>query len=164
MTFIPRTWVTGETVSEATMNTEIRDQFNSMFAAWSAYTPVWTANIDPPAIGNGTLTGRYIKIGRRCDVAMKLTPGSTTTFGNGGFLFSLPFPAALAGVEYVGKAWYTGASGWVGAAVTNSAGTLFNPIFPSASANTVLPQTRTNPEAIASGHNLRMFLTYQTAS
>ncbi|GAA2929903.1 hypothetical protein [Streptomyces enissocaesilis] len=94
MTFTPRTWVVGETVQAATMNQEIRDQFNSMFAAWTAYTPSWTAVTTNPSLGNGTLSGRHMKIGRSCKLHIVLTIGSTTTFGAGELRLSLPFTAA----------------------------------------------------------------------
>src|SRR5690606_3571292 len=77
VTFTPRTWIVGEVVSAATMNQEIRDQFNSMFAAWTAYTPSWTASTSNPALGNGTITGRYMKYGRTVWASIKLTTGST---------------------------------------------------------------------------------------
>ncbi|MET9506927.1 hypothetical protein ABZX62_00315 [Streptomyces flavidovirens] len=94
MTFTPRTWVVGETVSAALMNAEIRDQFNEMFAAWTAYTPTWTAATTNPSLGNGTLTGRYLKIGRTCKVLIVLTLGSTSTYGSGNLRLSLPVTGA----------------------------------------------------------------------
>ncbi|MET9517044.1 hypothetical protein [Streptomyces sp. NPDC002994] len=94
MTFTPRTWVVGETVSAAIMNQEIRDQFNSMFAAWTSFTPTWTGATTNPSLGNGTLVGRYMKIGRTCKVSMILTIGSTSTFGSGNLRLSLPFTGA----------------------------------------------------------------------
>ncbi|MDJ0461548.1 hypothetical protein [Streptomyces sp. H27-C3] len=94
MTFSPRTWVVGETVSAAIMNQEIRDQFNSMFDAWTAYTPVWSAVTTDPVLGNGTLAGRYLKVGKTCKVNLILTLGSTSTFGAGDLRLSLPFTGA----------------------------------------------------------------------
>jgi hypothetical protein len=94
VTFTPRTWAVGETVTAAYMNTEIRDQFNSMFAAYTAYTPTWTAVTTNPSLGNGTLVGQYMKIGRICLITWQLTMGSTTTYGSGSWRMSLPFTAA----------------------------------------------------------------------
>lgn len=98
MTFTPKTWVVGEVVSAAMLNQEIRDQFGSFFGAWTDYTPSWIAETGgTPAVGNGTLTGRYLKVGRTVDFLIRLTVGSTTTFGNtnANWAFGLPFaPAA----------------------------------------------------------------------
>lgn len=97
MTFAPRTWVVGEIVAAATLNLEIRDQFNSFFGAWTTYTPSWIAEGGGgtnPTLGNGTLAGRYMKVGRTVDWVMQLTWGSTTTAGGGAgsenWMFGLP--------------------------------------------------------------------------
>ncbi|WP_030333835.1 hypothetical protein [Streptomyces sp. NRRL B-1381] len=96
MTFAPRLWVVGEVVSAAIMNQEIRDQFNSMFDAWTAYTPAWTSSGTAPSLGNGNVSGRYMKFGRTVHVVITLTWGSTTTPGSGNLSFSLPAAAASA--------------------------------------------------------------------
>jgi hypothetical protein len=102
MTTTPRTWVVGETVTAALMNQEIRDQWNSVVGAWTDYSSsiVWGAESGTaPAIGNGTIVARYLKVGRSVDYMFIITMGSTTTYGDGGgaanYYFSLPAaPAA----------------------------------------------------------------------
>jgi hypothetical protein len=100
MTTTPRTWVVGEVVTAALLNQEIRDQLNSFFGAWSSWTPGWLAEGGAaPTLGNGTLTGRYLKVGRTVDWAFQLNWGSTTVAGGGGggenWMFVLPaVPAA----------------------------------------------------------------------
>lgn len=61
-------------------------------ADWISYTPTWSAQSTAPSLGNGSLIGRYMKIGRTVYVFIRLTVGSTTTFGTGSWSFSLPFP------------------------------------------------------------------------
>ncbi len=97
MTTTPRTWVVGEVVTAALLNQEIRDQLNSFFGAWTDYsgTLVWGAESGTaPAIGNGTVVARYLKVGRTVDYLHRITMGSTTTYGDGGaagnYYFSLP--------------------------------------------------------------------------
>lgn len=97
MTTTPRTWVVGEVVTAALLNQEIRDQLNSFFGAWTDYsgTFVWGAESgSAPAIGNGTIVARYLKVGRTVDYLHRITMGSTTTYGDGGsaanYYFSLP--------------------------------------------------------------------------
>jgi hypothetical protein len=93
VTFTPRTWVVGEIVTAALMNQEIRDQFNSIFTGWTVYTPTWTASTNP-TLGNGTMNGRYMKIGRIVIAEVNIFPGSTTTYGSGSWAIGLPFTSA----------------------------------------------------------------------
>lgn len=165
MTFAPRTWVVGEVVAAATMNQEIRDQFASMFDAWTAYTPSWTASTTNPTLGNGTLAGQYIKIGRTCTATVFLTMGSTTTYGSGNYTFSLPFMAASATVSYLGVARLGAARIWLGHAVVSTGSNLATITFDSAIADTRGTNwTGTSPETLASTHTFRFSLTYQTST
>lgn len=82
---------------------------------WKEYTPAWTAVTTNPTIGNGTLRGRWKRIGRTVHVEINLIAGSTTTFGVGEWRFSLPITAAAANKHVgsalardVGVAFYTG--------------------------------------------------------
>ncbi len=68
-------------LTAAFWNTNVRDNSNELapfFAAWTAYTPS-VANL---TLGNGTLEGAYLKVGRLVVARAKLTLGSTTTIGN----------------------------------------------------------------------------------
>jgi len=64
-------------------------------AAWQTYTPVWSTSGTAPAIGNGTITGRYAILGKVIVCHINLIAGSTTTFGTGTQSFTLPFTAAI---------------------------------------------------------------------
>ena len=57
---------------------------------WQSYTPTWTAATTNPAIGNGTLSGRYVQIGKLVYCQFTMIAGSTTTFGSGIWRFSYP--------------------------------------------------------------------------
>jgi hypothetical protein len=57
---------------------------------WTSYSPSWTATTSNPSIGNGTITGRYAQTASLVWVNIKMTAGSTTTFGTGLWRFSLP--------------------------------------------------------------------------
>ncbi|MFJ3663165.1 hypothetical protein ACIPPM_22170 [Streptomyces sp. NPDC090119] len=164
MTFTPRTWVVGEVVSAATMNQEIRDQFNSMFGAWTAYTPTWTASTNP-ALGNGTLSGRYMKIGRTVLCEVTLTTGSTTTYGSGVYSFGVPVPAAASGIDPVGTARLTAGSTYIGQCSLGSGQSAMNATFPaSGSPASAANMNGTAPATLAAGHILRMFITYEAAT
>lgn len=77
--------------------------------AWASYVPVWSSSGTAPALGNGTLTGRWVQIGKTVHAAVKLVAGSTTTFGTGGYSFTLPVAAAT-NVDRSGSANLTDAS------------------------------------------------------
>jgi len=76
---------------------------------WTSYTPSWTAAGTAPAIGNGTLSGKYLQVGKNVIVQIVFVAGSTTTFGTGEWRFSLPF----ASYELSGSAAGHPAAGYV---------------------------------------------------
>ena len=165
MTFAPRTWVVGEVVTAALVNQEIRDQFNSMFAAWTAYTPAWTSSGTAPALGNGTLTGRYMKIGRTVVCHINMATGSTSTYGTGNYNWSLPFTAANAGASIVGHAHLLGTDRWVGGIVISPNVATCSAFLPITSTNTRVDfMTATRPETIAAGAQVRLTFVYESAS
>jgi hypothetical protein len=65
---------------------------------WTNFIPAWTSTGVQPAIGNGTLAGRYTLIGKTCIFNVGLTPGSTTNLGTGVWIFGLPFQALVSSV------------------------------------------------------------------
>lgn len=164
MTFTPRTWVVGEIVDDVMLNTEIRDQFNSQYAAWTTYTPTWSGPT-PPTLGNGTLTGRYIKIGRTVTVSIILTVGSTTTLGSGAYTYSLPFTVASASVHYLGSARLVGTDVWHGQTSVSTGASSANFTFPTSGTNTKSAnQSGTVPETLAAGTTVRATVTYQAST
>lgn len=87
----PRTFVAGEVETAAIFNTEVRDAFTGIQAAWVAYTPTWASTGTAVALGNGTITGRWLRVGKTMHACeMILTLGSTSTVGTGSYTFSLP--------------------------------------------------------------------------
>ena len=88
----PRTWVTDETVTAALMNTHVRDNLKAIGDVWTSYGSgsSWTAVSSNPSLGNGTWSGRYIQAGKLVIFAVKITAGSTTTFGSGRMNVALP--------------------------------------------------------------------------
>lgn len=58
--------------------------------AFADYTPVWSSTGTAPAIGNGSITGKYIRIGDLCIGYCAVLMNSTTTYGTGDYIFSLP--------------------------------------------------------------------------
>ncbi|WP_455360028.1 hypothetical protein [Streptomyces sp. SYSU K21746] len=162
MTFTPRTWVVGETVTAALMNQEVRDQFNSMFAAWTSYTPSWTAVTTNPVVGNGTITGRYMKFGRTCHVQIDLVTGSSTTYGSGAYSMSLPFTAASVG-QRAGLAHAFLSQRYLGQTLVSTGATTALIFFPASGSVSNLSQAANNvPFTWANGTQLRLTLDYET--
>lgn len=62
----------------------------------TAFNPSWTAAGSAPAIGNGTLSGSYVQIGKMVFATIYLFFGSTTTSGSGAWFFGLPMNARSA--------------------------------------------------------------------
>ncbi len=87
---------------EASPGDHTHDGITSKAFAWQSYTPNWTATTVNPSLGNGTITGRYQRIGNLYNTRIHLVIGSTTTFGTGSWFFSPPvnipnstFPASV---------------------------------------------------------------------
>ncbi|MEU3836513.1 hypothetical protein ACFCXC_18410 [Streptomyces microflavus] len=164
MTFAPRTWTVGEVVSATLLNTEIRDQFASILDAWTPYTPVWTGQTTNPVLNNGTLTGRYLKVGRTCHVQIELLMGSLTTYGSGGWVLTLPFAASPSGNRIgVAHAFQSArVQGQLVVAPSASTGLLFFPATTSVSFLSLA--TATAPVTWAAGGRIYVSMTYETAS
>jgi hypothetical protein len=73
--------------------------------AWTTYTPTWTASGTAPVKNNGTITGKYIQIGKTVHYIIYFSAGSTTTYGTGTYAFSLPVTAENDVVSYTGSAY-----------------------------------------------------------
>ena len=89
------TFLAGELV-DADKLVEITDFMTAATAAWTDYTPDWGASAGTPAIGTGTLTGGYRRLGKTLDFQINLVGGSTTTYGTSGAYWFLGIPAGLA--------------------------------------------------------------------
>ena len=111
----PRDWTDGELVTEALLDTHVRDNLKAL-TEWTSYTPTWTATGGTPTIGNGSLTGRYIKAGNLCHFTVRLALGSTSSLGTTTqWAWALPFTATASSVASVfiydvGNAYFVAAA------------------------------------------------------
>lgn len=96
----PRTYVAGELVTAAILNTDIRDNLLAL-STWVSFTPTWTGSGSNPSIGNGTLTGKYVRAGQLVIFDITLVIGSTTTLGTGDYSWALPVTAAAGGSHVI---------------------------------------------------------------
>ncbi|MFE2555962.1 hypothetical protein ACFXGT_07990 [Streptomyces sp. NPDC059352] len=152
-------------MTAAYLNAEIRDQFTDLIAAWTAYTPVWTAATTNPVLGNGTIVGKHRKIGRLVHFQIDLTMGSTTTYGTGAWSLTLPFTAAASSGSRIGVAQALGASRFAGQVVVSPGASGTSPFFPASSAVSNLSSgSSAVPFAWANGNELRITGCYESAT
>lgn len=81
---------------------------SSAVTPWTAYTPLWSTTGTPPAIGNGTLIGAYRQMGKTVLCRFYMLAGSTTTFGTGGWRFTLPFAIGVNAQSMFGVTYLLG--------------------------------------------------------
>ena len=134
---------------------------------WSDYTPVWTAASSNPAIGNGTIAGRYTQLGKTVHARIAVTMGGTTTFGTGIYSFSLPVTCAFSGFQAIGygTALDTGTEvyGGIVCPTTTTTAQLAVPVaaYPSAEPSRVISPTV--PFTFASTDQIHLSMTYEAA-
>jgi hypothetical protein len=151
----PRTWVAGEVVTAALMNTHVRDNLKAIGDGWTSYTPTlggWT-------LGNGTLTGSWRQAGKLTFYKIFYTVGSTDTL-SGTLTFALPASAAGATGDPRGAAHIldTSASSRFNRFVCHSSAT--NVYVADASDARVTP---TVPFTFATGDTVRIVGTYEAS-
>lgn len=89
----PRTWVTGEVVTAAEMNAEVRDALTGIQAAWTSYTPTLT-NI---TLGTGgTVVAAWRQIGKTIEYRIVISLGTGGAF-TGTAQATLPIAPVTAG-------------------------------------------------------------------
>jgi hypothetical protein len=118
-------------------------------AGWAVYNPTWQTTNQPPILGNGSVSGRYARMGNVVFVRIGLSIGSTSSSGTGNFAFSLPFPASPVAIaqEFVAVG-FTAVNGlvWLGFAQVGPSGNNVNPYFPINTAQSNLTNARSSAE------------------
>lgn len=132
--------------------------------AWTAYTPTWTATTTNPAIGNGTIVGAYVQIGKTVHARVTITMGSTTTYGTGNWMISLPV-AAKASIRFSGhlESVDTSAASSVTGRVTGLGSVAYPVASPLTAGGYDRPMTSTVPIPWANTDVLSMVITYEAA-
>jgi len=85
------------------------------YDSWETFTPVWSADSGSTTLGNGTLDGRFIRLGALIIFTLEFTWGTTTTQSVGGanWRFDGPNVSADTGVGttfWMANAWALDAS------------------------------------------------------
>lgn len=93
MTYVPH--LAGERITA--------DKLTEMVGVWQAYTPTWTASTGTTTVGDGTLDGRYTRIGNTIMFTIRLEWGSTTTTSDSSAYWEFALPEAPTDVQ--GNTW-----------------------------------------------------------
>lgn len=102
----PTVKVSGAGILAADYNQDVRDNFKTLADPWTSYAPTltnWT-------VGNGSLTGNYVKFGRLTFFRLRFDAGSTSTFV-GNPIFGLPTEAVTTFSLPCGQALLADSSG-----------------------------------------------------
>ena len=86
----PKTWTAGETLLASDFNAEIRDPLAALAGASTAYTPT----ISGFTLGNGTVTGKYLRVGKLVAFTAQFTFGSSSAAAAAPCGFTLPVTSA----------------------------------------------------------------------
>lgn len=102
------TIASGDTTTVPTNLAVYRDALKAESEAWTSYTPAWTASSVNPVIGNGTIVGAYQQVNKKVAFSVVITMGSTTTYGTGTYIVTIPVAAHGRFVANVGLSGCSG--------------------------------------------------------
>lgn len=129
----------------------------------TTFTPVWTGAGSNPSIGNGTLTGRFFRLGNIVVATWNVVAGTTTTFGSGGYNLSLPVPAASGQRWTIGGDLLDGGVQHYTATGIINGGSVFEEIVASSSATGPVPWAATTPFTFGNGDRMTLTGIYTAA-
>lgn len=133
---------------------------------WQTYAPGWWSSATQPSIGNGSITGKYLRSGRECSVHMALIAGSTTTYGSGQYYLSIPSAMSSPHSSNVtlGTAWAINQGNYYMTGVVNMQGTMVSVFLPASLTNTNSGQWgATSPWAFKNTDQMSVFFRYPMA-
>lgn len=153
LNYTPRTWVAGETVTAAYMNAEIKTPLTTIQSAMGSYGPVLTG----VTLGNGTVVGKYNRVGKMLDFYATFTFGSTSAV-TGVIGVPLPTGATFANWSCSATIFDTSAGAWypaLGVATTTAA--LQIRVWPAAAGGVLAATSSTSPMTWATGDVMAVF-------
>lgn len=82
----------GQTAGVSTALATYRDAIKAMSEAWTSYGSAasFTGATSNPVLNNGTWLGKYKQVNKAVEFYVKVTMGSTTTYGSGNLRVALP--------------------------------------------------------------------------
>lgn len=161
---VPRTWVSGEIVTAANMNTHVRDQFTELTQVWTAYTPTWSGTT-----GNGVIAGRWQKVGMTVNYVASVVWGTTTSHAAARQTLTLPFAYntnyVVNHIVGISTCYDFATNVWGGSAYVNGTGAQIEFIAEvSQTGTTSSVVNQTNPMSWGNGDQLYVTGTYERAT
>ncbi len=134
---------------------------DSLFVDFSG-SVVWDAATTSPAIGNGTITAKYIRIGNLVIYMGRIVAGSTTTFGTGEYEINFPLAPTQNTNDNLGTIWLRDNTNldWIAVAFYNDGNTAFQARGMEEGAGTIW--TATTPATWAVDDQFAWHLAYET--
>jgi hypothetical protein len=133
---------------------------------WQSYTPTWTADTLNPSLGNGTISGRWTRIGRTITCVGLLQLGTTSNGGTGLWYISTPVAAANNGFSLrgTGSYFHAGDAEYVGVSVIAAGASQIG--FVVGNGTTVFTNNVSNTYPVAAGSTCSVYwnITYEAAS
>lgn len=127
------------------------------------FTCTWTGATTNPVLGNGTLVANVSRHGQRVTMTVFLTAGTTTTFGTGNWMFSLPFVESNIGDTF--QVQMTCAGGlYIGVGSVGSPANRAGSIFTSTSTSQAVQSTVPAAWAANSSNTLKFTASYLAAN
>jgi hypothetical protein len=132
------------------------DAIAALSDAWTSYSPTWSAST-PPAIGNGSINAKYLRVRHFVVYKFRIDMGSTTTYGSGAWTLTLPVTGA--------DAYFSGSA--ICFDTSTTANKTAGAVLPSTSAVSFVgingPLSATAPFAWASGDYLAGTIIFEGA-
>ena len=132
--------------------------------AWTDYTPVWEAVTTNPSLGNGTLSGRWMRVGRTVHFNLELVTGTLTTFGSGSWRFSVPVAKAADGIITAVPCRISRGGAYIAMGELAPSDTFVRFIAVSGTTGAAPTVSSTAPTAWSNNDRLRLSGTYEAAS
>jgi hypothetical protein len=146
----PTTWAAGATVTAAQLNEQVRDNQKAIGDAWTSWTPTFSGGIT--AIGNATVSAKYLQAGKLVIGSVKVTMGSTTTFAAAGIQLTAPVTMAATLHLGMGSAYMVDTSaglGYVGVVTPASASQFSIGYNGTSGATNLIPFTWANTDVLS---------------
>lgn len=131
-------------------------------SGWITYTPTLTSSGTAPSLGNGSLSGQYMVVGKACTLLITFRHGTTTNLGSGNISFGLPMPVKATGLRPVGLAALrdVGTNNYYRAVILDVGATVATYFVQLDNATNVNFVTATAPWTWGNGDSLELQITY----
>jgi hypothetical protein len=147
------------------MNSHIRDQFNAIGGAWTAYTPAFTGSVSNPTAASHTIVGSWLSVGKLVFFRAQVSLGSAN-YGSGNYSLSLPTAVASTYFTLLTGNLYDSSAGGLyrgGGIVSSGSSTALLVVDPTTAGNALRTVTPTVPFTFAVNDQIHIHGVYEAA-